>query len=406
MRSTFRVLFYLKKGAPLKNGMLPIMVRITIDGEKVEFSTKLEIEEKKWDIKSAKAAGRTPAANEINLKLDKMRVEFNNHYEKIRSVGSFPTPLMLKNAYLGIKAKSHTMLTVFKKIVDEKGKQLGVSISKSTYSKYELVYRRLQEYIKQEYKNTDLPLYSIDDDFVNGFEIFLRVDKKVGHNATAKMMQKLKTSTTYAKSHGMMQEDPFYDKKITFEDVDVPYLTMEELQAVMEKDIQNARLRRVRDIFVFSCFTGLAYSDTYYLTEEHLYKANDGKMWIKKPRQKTKVIADIPLLEVPLQILDKYRGQQTGGRLLPVYSNQKVNQYLKELATVCGINKELTYHVARYTFATSLTLLHDVPMASIAKMLGHTNIRQTQHYAKATNILLSRSMQNLSEQLNLRMEIK
>lgn len=112
MRSTFRVLFYLKKGAPLKNGMLPIMVRITIDGEKVEFSTKLEIEEKKWDIKSAKAAGRTPAANEINLKLDKMRVEFNNHYEKIRSVGSFPTPLMLKNAYLGIKAKSHTMLTV------------------------------------------------------------------------------------------------------------------------------------------------------------------------------------------------------------------------------------------------------------------------------------------------------
>lgn len=201
MRSTFRVLFYLKKGAPLKNGMLPIMVRITIDGEKVEFSTKLEIEEKKWDIKSAKAAGRTPAANEINLKLDKMRVEFNNHYEKIRSVGSFPTPLMLKNAYLGIKAKSHTMLTVFKKIVDEKGKQLGVSISKSTYSKYELVYRRLQEYIKQEYKNTDLPLYSIDDDFVNGFEIFLRVDKKVGHNATAKMMQKLKTN---------IQERKFY----------------------------------------------------------------------------------------------------------------------------------------------------------------------------------------------------
>ena len=361
MRSTFRVLFYLKKGAPLKNGMLPIMVRITIDGEKVEFSTKLEIEEKKWDIKSAKAAGRTPAANEINLKLDKMRVEFNNHYEKIRSVGSFPTPLMLKNAYLGIKAKSHTMLTVFKKIVDEKGKQLGVSISKSTYSKYELVYRRLQEYIKQEYKNTDLPLYSIDDDFVNGFEIFLRVDKKVGHNATAKMMQKLKTSTTYAKSHGMMQEDPFYDKKITFEDVDVPYLTMEELQAVMEKDIQNARLRRVRDIFVFSCFTGLAYSDTYYLTEEHLYKANDGKMWIKKPRQKTKVIADIPLLEVPLQILDKYRGQQTGGRLLPVCSNQKVNQYLKELATVCGINKELTYHVARYTFATSWKIQCKLP---------------------------------------------
>lgn len=159
-------------------------------------------------------------------------------------------------------------------------------------------------------------------------------------------------------------------------------------------------------LMLLSFFTGLAYSDTYYLTEEHLYKANDGKMWIKKPRQKTKVIADIPLLEVPLQILDKYRGQQTGGRLLPVCSNQKVNQYLKELATVCGINKELTYHVARYTFATSLTLLHDVPMASIAKMLGHTNIRQTQHYAKATNILLSRSMQNLSEQLNLRMEIK
>ena len=357
MRSTFRVLFYLKKGAPLKNGMLPIMVRITIDGEKVEFSTKLEIEEKKWDIKSAKAAGRTPAANEINLKLDKMRVEFNNHYEKIRSVGSFPTPLMLKNAYLGIKAKSHTMLTVFKKIVDEKGKQLGVSISKSTYSKYELVYRRLQEYIKQEYKNTDLPLYSIDDDFVNGFEIFLRVDKKVGHNATAKMMQKLKTSTTYAKSHGMMQEDPFYDKKITFEDVDVPYLTMEELQAVMEKDIQNARLRRVRDIFVFSCFTGLAYSDTYYLTEEHLYKANDGKMWIKKPRQKTKVIADIPLLEVPLQIswttdrrTPASRMQQSESQPIPERTRHRVRHQQGADLSRCKIHIcHLAYPAARRT---------------------------------------------------------
>lgn len=272
MRSTFRVLFYLKKGAPLKNGKLPIMVRITIDGEKVEFSTKLETEEKKWDTKSSRIAGRTPAANEINLKLEKMRVELNNHYEKIRSVGCFPTPLMLKNAYLGIKAKSHTILTIFKKIVDEKQKQLGVSISKSTYGKYELVYRRLQEYIKQEYKNEDLPLYSIDDDFVNGFDIFLRVDKKVGHNATAKMLQKLKTATNYAQSHGMLQEDPFYDKKITFEEVEVPYLTLEELQTIMEKNILNDRLRRVRDVFVFSCFTGLAYSDTYFLTEEHLHK--------------------------------------------------------------------------------------------------------------------------------------
>lgn len=406
MRSTFRVLFYTKKGAPLKNGKLPIMVRITIDGEKVEFSTKLEIEEKKWDTKSSKVAGRTPVANEINLKLDKIRVELNNHYEKIRSVGSFPTPMMLKNAFLGIKAKGHTILAVFKKIVDEKKKQLGVSISNSTYRKYELVYRRLEEYIKKEYENSDLPLYSIDDDFVNGFEIFLRVDKKIGHNATAKMMQKLKTATDYARSHGMLQVDPFYAKKITFEDVDVPYLTMEELQIIMEKDIQNDRLCRIRDVFIFSCFTGLAYMDTYYLTEEHLHKANDGKIWIKKPRQKTKVVADIPLLEVPIQILEKYRGQQPGGRLLPVCSNQKVNVYLKELAVICGINKNLTYHVARYTFATSVTLLHDVPMASIAKMLGHTNLRQTQHYAKATNILLSRSMQNLSEQLNLTMKIK
>lgn len=258
MRSTFRVLFYTKKGAPLKNGKLPIMVRITIDGEKVEFSTKLEIEEKKWDTKSSKVAGRTPVANEINLKLDKIRLELNNHYEKIRSVGSFPTPMMLKNAFLGIKAKGHTILAVFKKIVDEKKKQLGVSISNSTYRKYELVYRRLEEYIKKEYENSDLPLYSIDDDFVNGFEIFLRVDKKIGHNATAKMMQKLKTATDYARSHGMLQVDPFYAKKITFEDVDVPYLTMEELQIIMEKDIQNDRLCRIRDVFIFSCYTNLS----------------------------------------------------------------------------------------------------------------------------------------------------
>lgn len=257
MRSTFRILFYPKKGAPLKNGKLPIMLRITIDGDKVEFSTKLEIEEKKWDTRIGKVSGRAPVANEMNLKLDRMRFELNSHYDKFREVGCYPTPMMLKNAYLGIQAKSHTMLTTFKKIVDEKKKLLGVSIVKSTCDKYELVYSRLEEYIKQEYKNSDLPLYSIDDDFVNGFDRFLRVDKKIGHNATAKMMQKLKTATNYAKAHGMLSTDPFYDTKITFKDVDVPYLTLEELQVIMDKDIQNDRLRRVRDIFVFSCFTNL-----------------------------------------------------------------------------------------------------------------------------------------------------
>ena len=178
MRSTFRILFYPKKGAPLKNGKLPIMLRITIDGDKVEFSTKLEIEEKKWDTRTGKVSGRTPVANEMNLKLDRIRVELNSHYDKFREAGSYPTPLMLKNAYLGIQAKSHTMLTIFKKIVDEKKKLLGVSIVKSTCDKYELVYHRLQEYIKQEYQNNDLPLSSIDDDFVNGFERFLRAGKE------------------------------------------------------------------------------------------------------------------------------------------------------------------------------------------------------------------------------------
>lgn len=396
MRSTFRVLFYLKKGAPLKNGMLPIMVRITIDGEKVEFSTKLEIEEKKWDIKSAKAAGRTPAANEINLKLDKMRVEFNNHYEKIRSVGSFPTPLMLKNAYLGIKAKSHTMLTVFKKIVDEKGKQLGVSISKSTYSKYELVYRRLQEYIKQEYKNTDLPLYSIDDDFVNGFEIFLRVDKKVGHNATAKMMQKLKTSTTYAKSHGMMQEDPFYDKKITFEDVDVPYLTMEELQAVMEKDIQNARLRRVRDIFVFSCYTGLVYQDIKNLQQYNVITAKDGTRWLSIRRQMHGSSSQIPLLENACQIIDKYQDNGTEN-LLPVPSIQKVNAYLKEIASQCGLDRNLSFQSARSTFAVTIGIANKVSPVTISKLFGFRDY--TTRSSRVSDKQISKEMLELSKKL-------
>ena len=209
-----------------------------------------------------------------------------------------------------------------------------------------------------------------------------------------------------ARNNGILIGDPFANYKIRLEKVDRGYLTEDEIKIILKKKMVSERLEQVRDVFIFSCFSGLAYVDVANLKEDNIRKSFDGNLWIITKRQKTNTDVNVPLLDIPKMILEKYKGKLPNGKVLPIISNQKLNAYLKEIADVCGIKKNLTFHLARHTFATTTTLAKGVPIETVSKMLGHTNIRQTQHYAKATNILLSRSMQNLSEQLNLRMEIK
>lgn len=402
-RNTFSVLCYARKREQGKNKQYPIMVRITVDGEQVQFNSQLMVDKKMWSDNGV--VGRNATAVHLRTQIEKIKTDITRIYEKEIENKRHPSPLKLKNIYLGIETKTNTLLTIFKKMNEEKFKEVGTSLSLNTYKKYDLTYRRLEEFIPVKFKKEnykDIPLTEINEEFIIGFRNFLRVDKKVGHNATSKMMQLFKKAITRARNAGMLQSNPFL-QPITFVQVDKGFLTMEELQAVMNKEIGIERLEKVRDVFVFSCWTGLAYIDVYTLKDENIQKYLDGNYWIISKRHKTGIPINVRLLDIPLKILKKYKGKQPDHRALPMPSNQKMNSYLKELADICGIRKNLTYHLARHTFATTVTLTNGVSMESVSKMLGHTNIRTTQIYAKVINQKSGSEMDALAGKLNVSM---
>lgn len=239
----------------------------------------------------------------------------------------------------------------------------------------------------------------ISHTILHDFEIYLKTTGNCGNNTTAKFMQTLRTICIFAQNNELMHHNPFANYQIHFEKVDRGFLVDDELKRIMKKDFGCVRLENVRDIFIFSCFTGLAYIDVVNLTRDNLVE-NEGKYWIMTKRQKTNVKTNVLLLDVPLKILDKYKGQAKNNRLLPILSNQKMNSYLKEIGDVCKINKRLTFHLARHTFATTITLAKGVPIETVSKMLGHTNIKTTQIYARITTEKIQADMLSLADKLN------
>ena len=250
-----------------------------------------------------------------------------------------------------------------------------------------------------KYNLTDISLKEIKNMFLCDFEIYLMTTVGCNANTTAKFMQFLKRIIIIARNNGMIAGDPFANYKIHMTKVDRGYLTQEDIEKLLKKQFTIKRLELVRDIFVFSCFTGLAYIDVKNLTDKEIRTSFDGKLWIMTKRQKTNVQSNILLLDVPKMILEKYKGKAIDNKLLPILSNQKMNAYLKEIGDVCEIDKEITFHLARHTFATTITLARGVPIETVSKMLGHTNITTTQIYARITDSKISNDMQALAIKL-------
>ena len=236
--------------------------------------------------------------------------------------------------------------------------------------------------------------------FIRDFEVYLLTHEKVSHNTMAKFMQFFKRIFILARNNGIIVHDPFGNYKINLKKVDRGYLSEQELNKIMKKKFTAKRLEQVRDVFIFSCFTGLSYIDVKDLTKKHLCVAFDGNIWIMTKRQKTGININVPLMDIPKKILEKYDGMLPDDKALPVLSNQKLNAYLKEIADLCGIDKNLTFHLARHTFATTITLSKGIPIETVSKMLGHTNIQTTQIYARITNNKISEDMQGLSEKFS------
>lgn len=400
-QNTLTVYFYIKRSGVNKNGECPIMCRMTVRGEKEVFATRVYSKMEDWDVKSGRIIGRTSKVLEQNRILNDLQLTLSRHFYDIERENGYATAEMVKNAFLGITAKAESLLPIYTEFLEETKALVGIQKSQKTYEKYERCFRRVSEFIRDKYHMSDIPLRDLKPMFLVDFEVWLATKKGCSINTIYKFLQLLRMPILKAKRMGIAFKDPYEGYKMKKESVDRGYLTEDEVIAIATHEIGIQRIEQVRDIFIFCCYTGLAYADVANLRKENIQKMFDGRLWIVTHRQKTKTNVNVPLLPMARKIMEKYDWEnvEKDAPILPVISNQKSNAYLKEIADICGIDKHLTFHLARHTFATTMTLGKGVPIESVSKMLGHTNISTTQIYARITNDKISKDMDALSRNL-------
>lgn len=385
MRMIFKVSYYVRSNYENKQGKSPLMIRIFLNGEMLNVgSSGIYIDKKLWNNSTNRVKGRGSESLNLNAQLDNI----SNSLQMIFKKHEFDEDLTLdkiKSIFLGKNKIKTTFVEFYDKYLEDIKAQVGAGKSIALYHKYSAARSHFVNFLHAKYGRKDLMPGELTHLIIHDFEIYLKTVVSLKSNSATKTLKFFKTVVIFAQKCGVMTHDPFLNHHFHLEPVDRGFLTDEEIQRIMQKDFEIPRLEMVRDVFIFSCFCGLAYIDVVHLTQENIITL-DNRPWIIINRQKTNVQSNIPLLEIPQMILDKYKGKTKDNRLLPVLSNQKINAYLKEIADLCGIKKRLSYHLARHTFATML-LSKGVPIESVSKMLGHTNIKTTQIYARAPRLV-------------------
>ncbi|PKR80697.1 hypothetical protein CW751_07970 [Brumimicrobium salinarum] len=403
---TFTILFWLFK-AKMRNEKAPIYCRITVNGKRAQFSLKRSIKPEKWNSSSGKLKGNSEEARILNSYLNKVRSELHKHFNLLEAKDEFISADTIKNSYLGINEEERSLIETFEYHNNQMKELIGIDVVKATHTKFETVLKKLKIFMKNHHKRSDLALKELNHKFVVDFEYFLKVDQKIGHNTTMKYIRNLKKVMNMAVTNDWLAKNPFASFKCSNKKVHREILTEDELQLLTEKEFTIQRLEEVRDVFLFCCYTGYAFVDVEKLTPSNLVRNINGELWIYTNRQKTGATSNVPLLALALKIVQKYKENpycEAKGRLLPVKSNQKMNAYLKEIADICGIKKKLTMHIARHTFATTITLSNGVPIETVSKLLGHTKLATTQIYAKVMEHKVSADMSSLNEKLNYQRE--
>jgi integrase len=397
-KSTFKLLFYLKKNEPKKNGNAPIMARITIDGTPKTFGTKLEINPDNWDLKHGRILGKSTQALSTNLILDNIRVRINKIYGDMLKDEGFATAQKVKLSFLGVGVMDDAILKVFKEQNEDfermvsKGKR-----SQNTYNKYKTVYKHLCEFIKERYYREDMPFRELTSDFIREFDFFLRIDKECTHNTVWVYTMPIIALTELAIKKGVIRQNPFEDYKISIEETDRSYLLKDDVEKLMLLKPSKPQYELVKDLFIFSCFTGLSYIDIQKLKWGNIQSFFDGHQWIISRRKKSDVPSNVRLMEIPKHIIEKYRGITHNDYIFGIPSNPTCNTHIKKLMVEAEIitEQKVTFHTARHTFAT-MFLTEGVPLESLSKMMGHKNISTTQIYAKITSQKISKDMDLVS----------
>lgn len=397
--STFAVLFYINRQKKKKNGMCPLMGRISINAEIAQFSTGIDVDPKLWDAKAYHLTGRSRHAAEVNYQIKMLTEKINRYYKQILDEQGYITAELVKNAVSGIGRKKENLLELFREHNEEYAKQVGVTRSGETLRNYITVYKQTERFLHVHYGMEDIPLRQLELSFIEKFDSFLRIEQGFTAHTVSCYTIILRKMVRQAISQGILHKNPF----ATYIPEQPPrkrrHMTQEELEKFMTVPVASKRLCHSRDMFIFATFTGLAYADMCNLSEENIHKGTNGNLWIRINRQKTGVRCDIPLLDIPIQIIEKYKPERKGGKLFNMITLPRVAVNLNKVAKLCGIEKRVTYHQSRHNFATLITLSKGVPLETVSQMMGHKCFRTTQIYAKLTRQKINEDMKKLSDRI-------
>ncbi|GLU51570.1 transposase [Dyadobacter frigoris] len=400
LTKNFSLLFYLKRRSNYVSGNLPIYIRITINGQRVEITAQRECEPEKWNIASGRKNGTKEDVRILNAYLDTLQAKIYEIHRRLVEADEEITAEIIRNHLNGTAAKSRFIIALFQEHNDRVANLVNKDFAPGTLTRYKTTLVHSRDFIRWKYKADDIDIFKLNHEFITDFEYWLKSVRNIGHNTAIKYLATFKKIVIICIKNGWLPRDPFHAYKMSKREVDRTALTAEELSKISKKKFDHERLGQVRDIFLFCCYTGLAYIDVYKMSRSEIITGIDGEKWLVIKRQKTDSPSRIPLLPQALSVLKKYDKDpqcEIKGQLLPVLSNQKMNSYLKEIAVLCRINKVITFHLARHTFATTVTLTNGVPMESVSKMLGHRNLKTTQQYAKIVDVKVSEDMKKLKQ---------
>ncbi len=402
MRTTLTLLFSMRKPKNYQSGDMPIYLRITVDGQRAEVAVSRKFDPSRWDTHLGRAIGTKADAKALNSYLEGVQGKLHELHRQMTEADANTTAETLKNRFIGKVEKARTLVVVFEDHNQKMRSLVGQEFEKSTLQRYETALMHTKDFMQWQHNVSDIPITKINFAFLNDFEYYLRSVRKCANNSAIKYIKNLGKIVRICLGNGWLTVDPYLNYKPKTKAVHRDVLTKEELDRLIKKKFDIERLRVVRDVFVFCCYTGLAYVDVHKLKRSELVKGIDGDLWIYTSRKKTDTLSRIPVLPTALSVIESYNDHPqciAEDSLLPVMSNQKMNAYLKEIADLCKIKKLLTFHIARHTFATTVTLNNGVPIESVAKMMGHTSIKTTQIYAKVMDHKISSDMQLLRKKL-------
>lgn len=395
-RSTFAILFYINRTKVRKDGMCQLLCKVSIDTASAQIGTKVTVDPAIWNAEG-RAEGRSRNAVEVNKAIDVLTDQIKGHYKRINNSLGFVTAEMVKNALKGIGQKPLTLLALFREHNEEFLKRVGEDRTKESYESYVRSYNHLEAFVQTKCEKQDVTMRSLNRDFYDKFDLYLRQDCGLAQKTVHEHLYRLKKMTKRAVSQGTLRCDPYDKLHPELPKRKSRHLKLDDLKKIMERQPQKRNLQRVRDWFIFCTFTGLCYADLRRLSESHITQAGDGSRWSHIDRKKTDTPSAIRLLDIPLQIIEKYRSERRGDKVFNTYSRKYMYKLIRRLGEEYGIN-DLTFHKARHNFGTHITLSLGVPIETVSRMMGHKRIETTQLYAKVTDKKVDEDIKRLRAQ--------